>query len=546
MIKNIIIKYGKILIPMKLVTPVIKFQIPNLVWAGHRKGYWYTYASTTNIAMVNKIFNINIQQDIEDELQQEILWKVQPYNHQFQAIQRGYKRDGFGYLLDPGLGKTKIIIDEAQTHAMNKDITGVLVICTKSMIKTWVEEIQFHGHSKDWRIYEWTEKGIYVIQPSSEVEISLTWFIINVDNLNFPKGFDESYNFVLCHEAMMVIDESTSIMNEKAQRTQAAFKIRAQAKYRRILTGCYGDTPMAIYSQLYFLNPEIVYGWEFKTFRNHFCDMGGFKNRQIVGYKNQEELAAIIANNCFTITKEECLDIPPKIYQQRYITLSSDTRKVYNKLSTQLITSLSTVANQASTVYINMALTRTTKHRQCTGGMILDDNHTPVEVGDEKLKDLLHVIEEGPGKTIIWAEFRHEITRIKKALDDLDRRVVIIQGDQSSAERKESIDSFEGPNGAEFIIIQNDTGSEGITLNAANTVIFFTNSWKFRTRKQSEDRCHRIGQTKSVTYIDLLVEKSIDITIYNAVKAKKDIMELIKSKTIDKQELIMAVLNGEL
>jgi SNF2 family DNA or RNA helicase len=142
------------------------------------------------------------------------------------------------------------------------------------------------------------------------------------------------------------------------------------------------------------------------------------------------------------------------------------------------------------------------------------------------MDELLSVVEETSDKVIIWANYRHDIEAIKLALakEYGMNAVGTYYGDTDDEERRRVVREFQDPDSElRFFVGNPRTGGYGLTLTAANTVVYYSNSFDLEVRLQSEDRAHRIGQTKSVTYVDLMVPGTVDEKIVKALRSKIDI-----------------------
>lgn len=436
------------------------------------------------------------------------------------AIEKCGGREYFGYFMEPGLGKTLTIIDEVQRLPV--DI--VVVICPKSIMGVWAEEVAKFAPQDDmfvWDGREFTYNG-------SDGECY--WHIINIDAVNRTKtgthdGFNTVKGLLSTYKcSMMVVDESTIIKNVDAKRTKAVMELGAMVKYRRILTGTpIANTPLDVYAQLRFLSKDIFpYAKNFFAFRAKYAVMGGFQMRQVVGYKNQEQLAAIIAQHTFQAKKKEYLtELPPRTTQIRYVELSDTSWRTYRALVDELAVELAGTA-----MPIDMVIKKITKLRQLTGGWLRDDEDNVHPVGHEKLNELKHLMDECRGqKVIIWCQFVHEVLALQK----LDPEARVYYGAMTSKARDDARHAFEHGN-CPLIIIQNDTGSMGLTLNAATISIFYSNPIYPLPKEQARDRNWRIGQTQPVTEYELIVRGSIDETIYNNLINKTSLAEAIMSK----------------
>lgn len=463
--------------------------------------------------------------------------KTTPMEQQLKALEACNLRTFYAYFMDPGLGKTKVVIDEAQTMATQGLLNVVVVVCPKSIMSVWWEEIETHGAIPANTIM-WDGDGLAEVGYINTKAI-LTYYIINIDAINpvavkvkgpdgapvikeivrgrpvyemkvYDKGFTAIEQVLLtCGKSMVVIDESTIIKNPDAKRTKAMWNIGAMATYRRILTGTpLAGGPLDAYAQMRFLHPTAIFKYNYFAFRGRYAQMGGFQSRQVVGYKNLDHLSKVLAEHSFMATKDEYLDLPPRTTQIRNVDMSATSWKIYRTLVDELV-----VEFAGGEMHIDMAMKKITKLRQLTGGWIKDDEGVAHPVGMEKLSELKHLLDECQGqKVIIWCEFVHEIL----ALQQIHPMAKVFHGGMNPTARDEARHAFEHGN-APIIIIQNATGSMGLTLNAASVSIFYSNSNYPLHKQQSRDRNYRKGQDKPVTEYELIVRGSIDETNYNNI-----------------------------
>jgi SNF2 family DNA or RNA helicase len=170
-------------------------------------------------------------------------------------------------------------------------------------------------------------------------------------------------------------------------------------------------------------------------------------------------------------------------------------------------------------------LTQLMRLHQITCGHFTADDGSTQLVKSNRITELMDVLEEVEGKAIIWATYQHDITNIIKAIVEKydDESIVDYYGLTPQEDRQENIQKFQNNSKCRFLIGTPQTGGYGITLTAANTVIYYSNGYDLEKRLQSEDRAHRIGQKKSVTYVDLIAEKTVDEKIVKALRKKINI-----------------------
>jgi SNF2 family DNA or RNA helicase len=354
---------------------------------------------------------------------------------------------------------------------------------------------------------------------------------MNVEAFSTKKGLEFAHKFMSCHETMFAIDESTTIKNPSAKRTKSILSLSKLAKYKRILTGSpVTKSPLDLYTQCNFLNEFLLGFSSFYTFRNRYANMiernfGGRRVQLIGSYRRLDELSEKLKFFTYRVLKEDCLDLPPKVYTKREIELTEEQTKAYTTMKSAALALLK--GKMATAPHV---LTQMMRLHQITCGHLKNDDGTITELKNNRLKELLSLLEEVEGKVIIWANYIHDIEHIVKEIKKEHGEDSIVQyyGAVSQEDRADAIKKFQDVKSpARFFIGNPQTGGYGITLTAANTVVYYSNGYDLEKRLQSEDRAHRIGQEKSVTYIDFIAPKTIDEKIVKALRGKMNIANKI-------------------
>jgi SNF2 family DNA or RNA helicase len=447
-------------------------------------------------------------------------YKTKPFEHQREALKKGAKVKNFAYFMEMGTGKTKVAIDNAAYLYTINEVNTVIVIAPNSVYRNWEKEITTHC-SVEHTISIHKEHNKFDYQHEK-----LNFFLINVEALSHPSGVKTLEKIIkpTKDKLMMIIDESTTIKNKGAKRTKNLIKLGLEAKYKRILTGSpVTKSPLDLYSQCAFLNKSLLGFDSFLAFRNRYAvmrliDMGGRAIEIPQYYTNLDELESKLKTFSFRVKKEDCLDLPEKIYQRRNIQLGKQQQEVYNRLKKAAFVIL-----QDSEVSFTNKLTEILRlHQVCNGFVKMDNQEITVFENCPKLKELLDIIEEADGKFIIWANYVHNIESIVNTLKKEygSDSTVSIYGEITPEQRQEAVRRFQEDEKCRFFVGNPSTGGYGLTLTKASYVVYFSNSYNLEVRQQSEDRAHRIGQTKNVLYIDLVAEKTIDELIIAALKNK--------------------------
>ena len=459
-------------------------------------------------------------------------FKTKPYAHQLTALEKSWNKENFAYFMEMGTGKTKVLIDNLAMLYDKGKVDGALIVAPKGVVGTWYnQELPSHlpDHIENVTVL-WqpniTKKQQEKLDSLFEPEESLHILIMNVEALSTTKGRDFAAKFLSSHNTLMAIDESTTIKNPGAKRTKNILKLSEDAKYRRIMTGSpVTKNPLDLYSQCEFLSPWLLDFTSYYAFRNRYAEMKTIyahgRSVQVVDkFKNLGELSDQLKNFSYRVLKEDCLDLPDKIYMKRNIKLSPDQNKLYMQMKETALANLN--GKQVTTVN---ALTQLMRLHQITCGHFTADDGTTQLIANNRIDELMDVLEEVEGKAIIWAHYQYDIHAIIKNIvkEYGPGSVVDYYGLTPQDERQPNIKKFQDDPRCRFMVGTPSTGGYGITLTAANTVIYYSNGYDLEKRLQSEDRAHRIGQQKSVTYVDLICNETVDEKIVEALRKKINI-----------------------
>jgi len=461
-------------------------------------------------------------------------FKTEPYKHQSDVLKRCWNKVNWAFLMEMGTGKSKVCIDNAGILYEKGEIDTLVVVAPKGVYRNWAnQEIPAHLPDRIKReVAVWspkTTKGNKTmlnefLKPSEVFRV----FLVNVEALSTDKGKKYLETFLNSSKAMLAVDESTAIKSPKARRTKALIKIGRLAKYRRILTGFpVTQSPLDLWAQCNFMDENLLgdCGNNYFQFQYRYSIMkkrtvGSHSFNLVVGYRNLEDLSGLLKTFSSRITKDECLDLPEKVYTQRNVTLTPEQKRIYSDIKEFALAQI----NDTEFMTTPNIMTQLLRMQQVLSGHTKSDYGELIEIEDNRLPELLSCLEEADGKSIIWSRFRYDVQRITKELNKVygPGSAVDYYGDTSDDDRVTAVERFQNGD-AKFFIGNPQTGGYGLTLTAAQNVIYFSNSFDLAVRMQSEDRAHRIGQRNTVTYIDLISEGTIDEKIVKALRGKMDI-----------------------
>ena len=432
-----------------------------------------------------------------------------------------------------GTGKSFMLINNVAMLYDKGKLNGFLIVAPKGVYRNWFDtEIPKHLPSHVvYRMALWSASPRKAEQKAMDelftVTEDLKILVMNIEAFSTAKGTAYAKRFLLVHNAMMAVDESTTIKTPGSARSKNTEKVGRGARFRRILTGSpVTKSPMDLYQQCAFLSDGCLDVSSYYVFQARYAvtierQLNTHTFKQIVGYRRLDELKEKLYRFAFRVKKEECLDLPEKLYVKREVDLTPEQQKAYNEMRTLALAQVS--GGLVSTVN---ALTQLMRMHQIVCGHVKLDDGTVIDLPNKRLDELLSIVEETDGKLIIWANYRHDIEAIKLALSKEYgmNSVGMYYGDTDMDERKRVLEEFQNPDGEmRFFVGNPSTGGYGLTLTAASTMVYYSNSFDLEKRLQSEDRAHRIGQTKNVTYIDLIAVGTVDEKIVKALRAKIDI-----------------------
>jgi SNF2 family DNA or RNA helicase len=455
-----------------------------------------------------------------------------------------YNKENFALFMEMGTGKSKVLVDNIAMLYDKGKINAALVIAPKGVYRNW-ERQEIPVHMPEHVVYQivtWSPSNTKKQQQENAKLFKhgeeLVIFLMNIEAFSTKKGLVIAEKFLLSHSALMAIDESTTIKSPTASRTKSVLNLRRYAKYRRILTGSpVTKSPLDLYTQCYFLDPLYLDFSSYYTFRNRYALMverrsGGHTYKLVTGYTRLDELNNKLDKFSYRVLKEDCLDLPDKVYMKRNVPLTPEQIKAYESMKKNAIAVLQNSQTTAAS-----ALAQMVRLHQITCGHLMTDAGEVKYLKNNRVNELLNILEEIDGKVIIWAIYRHDIKEITKLIGERygEQSVESYFGDTPDSERQNIVTRFQDRNDdLRFFVGNPKTGGYGLTLTASHTVVYYSNSYDLETRLQSEDRAHRISQTKKVTYIDLMSEGTVDEFIIKNLRGKINLANKVLGEDLKK------------
>lgn len=449
------------------------------------------------------------------------------FPHQVDAVEKVLPIRIGALFMEMGTGKSRTAIELSYRRLRRIDKT--IWFCPVGLKETVRQEILKHTDCNDSDIYVFDNRTTERNMPLCP------WYVVGIESMSSSARVVRAVNRLITKHSMVILDESSYIKGHDSMRTQRLTHICERARYRLILTG----TPLSqgvvdLFSQMRFLSPKILGYNSFYSFEANHLEYSEKYPGLIVRSHNIEYLAAKIKPYVYQVTKEECLDLPDKLYSTRYFRMTQEQRQLYEMAKDEIFMELADDDIDSIAIFrlftiLQQIVCGHWNRRLKPGKFKL------WEFDHKRIETLIETIYKIPQekKVIIWAKYRYDIRSIAKALSDCFGRdtVALSYGDLNERKRAEQVEKFR--ESARFFLATQSCGGHGLTLNESHYVIFYNNGFKYSERIQAEDRCHRIGQEHPVTYIDIECSDSIDERIALALGSKEDAVRAFKGE-VDK------------
>lgn len=442
-----------------------------------------------------------------------------PLPHQIEAFNYGMERDELLIGDEQGLGKTKESIDI--TVARKKDLCKCLIVCGVNSVKyNWESEIKRHSKEKS-VILDQRTMPLRVKALNEWLKGSEYYAIINIESLRNEAVQDAIYEgirdgFIGC----IIVDEIHKAKNGSSQQGIALRMLNSPVKIG--LSGTPMNKAEDLWNILTWLRVEKR---SFYSFRNAYCIMGGYRDKQIVGHKNLESLNAELNKVMLRRKKGEVLDLPPKIHSTEFVELTAKQQKLYWEIKQGIIEDLENILASVNPLSCTLRL------RQLTGGMFTEDNPKL-----ERIKDMLaeDIIPNGY-KAIIFSQWEQVARLYSEALQEYNP--IYIVGKVSPEDRQKEVERFQTDPSCKLAIGTIGAMGTGLTLNKASYVFFIDKLGNSGENAQAEDRAHRIGTAGTVNIISMVAKGSVDEGVEEYLLENQDLFDRVVDGKFSKTDI---------
>lgn len=507
-------------------------------------------------AEIKKLETLN--SEVTNYIPKDYKFKINAFKHQIEGINFGLKYDKFVLGDEQGLGKTMQAINIAMIKKTQKQYKHCLIICGVNGLKwNWQSEIKKHSEETGYILgTRYDKKGrekIGSIKDRMEDLIELEKFYntsLNIEELFNPFPYFIITNIEtlrneeiieklkeLCDKKiinMLVLDEGHKCKDPTSIQGKHLLKLKTDSMVSMTGTPLM-NYPLDLYIHLKWLGYE-THG--FYQFKQHYCIYGGYGGYQIIGYKNLDQLKEQFDEIMLRRLKKDVLDLPEKIHTIDYVELGPKQKKIYKEVYAEISDNIDLVASAVN------PLTEMIRLRQATGFTGVLSSTIRESAKFERLLEILDELSKNNKKAIIFSNWTSIINPLNQILEEYGYNPAIITGEIKNRVGQEK--KFMNDDSCRVIVGTIGAMGTGLTLTAANTVIFLDEPWNKAIKEQAEDRAHRIGTTENINIITLIAKDTIDERINEIVEKKGAMADMMidgKMTPQTKQQLVEFLLS---
>lgn len=497
-----------------------------------------------------------------------------PKDFQDIALRYMYSLDSSGLLLEPGMGKSKVVLDYIFLMGFKK----VIIVCPSPLLFVWEDEIEIHR----------PELTKYVVKSTNweaekEEARKAQVVIINYNKVVILKHRlkEEKYEFIHLDE-FLIKDPTTD-------RTNSTTELAAGIPHRCGGSGTLvNNSPLDIFAPVRYLYPSLV-GGNFTAFKNRYAVLKEAKKFDpkdrtrivVVGFRDQPEIRSILESCCIVMTKQEWLHLPPKYFHEVQVEMGEEQSQTYYDLMRNYYAQV-----QGVSVEIDNPLVMLSKLYQVSQGFLYSYPDSEDEISAElfaqplKKKKVVRKISERTTtffkeqpkvealkglltgelqgkKTIIWFNLEGEFRLIEDLLNSLGAKFLTIKGGDKKIGEK--VKEFNKTPDMSYLLCQAKAVNYGITVlgrkaedldedevqafpgvdPSVHTQVFYSRNFSQEVLLQQQDRIHRLGQTQDCHYYFLMSNSPVEKKIKNSLELKKAIRSFML------KDIALSLLRGD-
>lgn len=478
-------------------------------------------------------------------------YKKKPYKHQVKALKK-LLSTGFGgaLLMEPRTGKTKVAIDYLSVLHQAGKVNRVVIVCPVGVMGVWIDELKANCPHR-YRLTIWDKDGRKLVDLPKFGSNILDVLLLNYDAFSTPGAvrgkdgdgaiirstsrggrYDVKRKLKRWQPQLFILDESHRIKSPSAKKSFAIHSFKT-APYRVIMTGTVvtkSKRMFDVYSQWKFLNPQRFDGMTFGVFKSRY---GRWKTvdkwQKWMGNQNEDELHKLIHLDAFSITREECYDLPPVTNQVLHVDLE-ESGEVYDGMAEDMVARIHTgeiteasirLVQRLRLQQITSGLFRTSPSASYPEGRLYIGGSEKLRAIESRLEDLI----EADEKVVIGALFKADIARLEELTRRMKIPTYVIKGGMKTDEREYARTQFPKVAGGAVFIGQPAAAGEGIDLSAASIMQWYSLPSSWVNFRQFSDRIALSGRP---TFHEFFLAKgTVDELLYEALLEDGDIGKMM-------------------
>lgn len=463
-------------------------------------------------------------------------FKTKPYQHQIDGFNYGMSKDKWLLGDEQGLGKSKQVIDIAIAKKLQKNYKHCLIICGVNGLKwNWANEIKTHSNEQAYILGQRIKnKKIKIGSMNDRIDdlrhlkdIDAYFLIMNIESLRNSELVACIQNLIKDGMIDMICaDEVHKMKNPQSQQGKGFLKLNAETLIAMSGTPLMNN-PLDLYIILKWLGYETH---TFYAFKNHYCIMGGYGDYEIVGYRNLDQLQNQLNSIMLRRLKNEVLDLPDKTYIDEYIEMTPKQEKIYKEVTSDIKDNIDKIKSAPN------PLSEMIRMRQATGYTGILSSKVKESAKLDRVAEIVQDALENGKKVVIFSNWTQMTDAIDSRLADtrvpgknyfISADTALITGETNDSLRQDIVDAFQNTDDLKVLIGTIGAMGTGLTLTAGTVEIFVDHPWNMAHYQQAVDRCHRIGQSNNITVYNLMCKDTIDERIWNIVKQKGALSDMI-------------------
>lgn len=460
-------------------------------------------------------------------------WITEPFQHQRETLEYAKHSDNFLILDEPGLGKTKQALDIIMNRKRNNQIKrSLIIVCVGQLQYTWLAQTKVHTDLKGYILgTRPAKKNSIATKIGSNADklydlqhCHADILICNIEALRNEPIVKQLQKMIYEGDiGQIVVDEVHKCKNANAQQSAGLFALHPP--YKLGLTGTpIINTPLDLWSIAHWLGTDLRC---YSDFKSMYCEMGGFKDKEVVGYKNLDDLAMRLGTYSLRRLKSQCIDLPSKTCYTLYVDLYAKQKQLYNDILKDIRDRPEDILALPTPMGRFIGLRKATS---CPNEV--QEGYSPYECA--KAQELLRIIQEAIAnnqKVVVYTWFVFTLKYLNTFLRSQGIIPALIYGEMQVEERVMNERAFQNNPECKVIIGNYQTMGTGIELTAASFVVEYELPWTAADEIQGQDRCHRIGQYKNLTCIRLITNYTVDVQVENIVNTKA----MLKDSIVDRE-----------